>query len=185
MNYERFNSSYSLLFLVIGVVVLPFFLDYLHNKPIVLNGSTWESLAIASALVLLVFWDRQTTYLGIQDNRSLINSGYRSFRKDIFDIRDIKYIYRLPNFFLSWYGSRMVFYINGEDGKLRQTSLREVAYSASTLERFLRRVKEIKSTIELDPEYEKILRGELLFNDPSENTVSIIEKKLKEKGEKL
>ena len=114
---------------------------------------------------------------------TLINSGYRSIGKDTIDIFDIKYIYRYPNFILKWYGSRMVFYIQMPNGKLRQSSLREVNYSNDTLRSFLKRIKKIKPNIELDPEYEKFLQEKLWLEDSSENTIASVEERLREKGE--
>ncbi len=77
----------------------------------------------------------------------------------------------------------MVFYIKMSDGKLRQSSLREVNFSEETIVNFLQRIKQINPNIELDPEYEKIIAGKLEKNSPSENTVASIEARLKEKGE--
>lgn len=132
----------------------------------------------------LIYFSTKREYLEIIDGRTLINSGYREIGKDIIDIRDITYVYRYPNLRLKSYGSRMVIYVKGDDGKLRQSSVREVNFSESTLERFLRRLKQIKSNIELDSEYEAFLNGTLLLTDASNNTVASVENRLTAKGER-
>jgi hypothetical protein len=69
------------------------------------------------------------------------------------------------------------------DGKLRQSSLREVNYLNDRLRDFLRRIRQIEPSIELDPEYEKFLEEKLYLEDASENTVASVEARLKAKGE--
>jgi len=124
-------------------------------------------------------------YLEIQDGRNLLNAGYSDFGDDLLDIHGILYIYRMPQYPLKWYGgSLMVFCLRDEKGNLRCTALRERAYAEKTLRKFLLRIKEIKPTIELDPEYEAFLRGEILLWDASKNTPASVEKRLREKGEK-
>ena len=78
----------------------------------------------------------------------------------------------------------MVFYAQGPDGKLRQSALRERNYSSDTLQAFLKRLKQIKPTIELNSEYEKFLQGKLFIENPSENTAASVEAHLKAKGER-
>jgi hypothetical protein len=48
----------------------------------------------------------------------------------------------------------------------------------------LKRLKQIKPSIELDPEYEKITAGQMFIDDMSQNTVSSVEARLKAKGER-
>ena len=118
------------------------------------------------------------------DKRKIINSGYWDIRKDTVDIFDIKYIYRFPHMIIKGWGSRMVLYVKTEDGKLRQSSIREVNYSNDTLVQFLKRIEEINPNIELDNEYQKIIEGEIEFSDASQNTVKEVEQRLRDKGEK-
>jgi hypothetical protein len=174
------QSIYFILFVIAGFV----YLGYLQNGPYPVDKNTFEGIFFAAALFVIVVAWKVRTFLEIQDNRWLINSGYRTFGKDKIDIFDIKYIYRHPNLRLKWYGSRMVFFIKGADGKLTQSSLREVNYSNDTLRAFLKRIKQIKPSIELDPEYEKFLEEKLYLEDASENTVASVEARLKEKGER-
>ena len=58
-------------------------------------------------------------------------------------------------------------------------------YSNETLLSLLKRLKQIKPSIELDPEYEKFIKGKLFLENPSENTASSIEARLKAKGKSL
>ena len=125
-----------------------------------------------------------TTFVEIEDNRHITNTGYFSFGKDTFDILDVKYIYQIPEFVLRQYGSRMLFCIKMPDGKLRQSPLREQAYSNDTIVALLEQLKQIKPTIELDPEYEKIVSGKMYIDEMSQNTISSVEARLRAKGER-
>lgn len=180
MKKERFKSSMYLVYLALGAIA---FVIYAGNYNDWTFNDYLEGVVLVLGLFLIVFFSTISTYLEIQDNRWLINSGYRTFGKDKIDIFDIKYIYRFPQFILKWYGSRMVFYIKTPDGKLRQSSQREINFSEDKLIQFLKRIKQLNPNIELDAEYEKILNGEMEKNNPSENTVASIEGRLKEKGE--
>jgi hypothetical protein len=180
MKRERFKSSKGL---VIYVAIVASLIVGTANYADWTSYDYLEGGAVAAFLVLLALYSTLTTYLEIHDSRTLINSGYRTFGKDTIDIFDIKYIYRHPEFIIRYYGSRMVFYIKGEDGRLRRSSLREVNFANDTLVRFLKRIKEIRPTIELDPEYEKIIKGEMDLNDASGNTVASVEARLRAKGE--
>ena len=183
MKKERFKSKMQSIYFVLFVIGGFFYLGYLQNGPYSLERNTFEAIFLAVILFGIVFDFKVRTYLEIQDARWLINSGYRTFGKDKIDIFDIKYIYRYPNLRLKWYGSRMVFYIKTPEGKLRQSSVRELNYSNDTFRDFLKQIRQIKPSIELDSEYEKFLEEKLYLEDASENTVASIEARLKEKGE--
>jgi hypothetical protein len=180
---ERFRSKMELIYVPVAGIAGFIYLGYLQNGPYAFDQNTIEGISFAAILLAMVVDWKVRTYLEIQDNRWLVNSGYYTFWKQKFDIFDIKYIYRYPNLRLKWYGSRMVFYIKTPDGKLRQSSLREVNFSNDTLRAFLKRIKQIKPAIELDPEYEKFLEDKLDLENASENTVASVEARLKEKGD--
>ena len=44
-------------------------------------------------------------------------------------------------------------------------------------------MKQIKPSIELDPEYKKFLEGKLFLENPPNNTIASVEARLKAKGE--
>jgi hypothetical protein len=183
MSKERFKSKMTGIYIISVFIVAMIFLGDSQDRQYGLNLDTLEIVALATVLFLFVCYLKWTTYLEIQDCRWLINSGFREFGTDKIDIFDVKYIYRYPNFILKWYGSRMVFYIKAVDGKLQRSSVREVNFSNDTLRRFLKRVKQIKPSIELDPEYDLFLEEKLYLEDTSDNTVASVEARLKEKGE--
>ncbi len=180
MKKERFKSSMTLLYVFVSAVALSVFVaDY---KDWLLNDYLF-AVSISAILLIIVYLSTIHLYLEIQNNRTLINSGYNTFGKNEIDIFNIVYIYRHPEFILKWYGSRMVFYIRIPEGKLRQSSLREINYSNETIIKFLTRIKEINPNIELDHEYKKIIKGEIEKNEPSHNTLKSVEARLQEKGE--
>jgi hypothetical protein len=116
---ERFNSKREIIFVGSAFLISVLILGYAENGLEYLRQAPIESASLILLFsVLIVDW-KLRTYLEIQDRRWLVNSGYYTFWKQRFDILDIKYIYRYPNLVLKWYGSRMVFYIKGPDGKLR------------------------------------------------------------------
>jgi hypothetical protein len=188
MTKERFNRGYRLLALFIvgisGLLVIG------HNEhhlsfSFPLDENTSIVLLLFGAVLFLLLRDLKTTHLEITDSRLLKNSGYHDFGDDIIDIRNIKYIYRVPQFPLAWFGgSLMVIYHTDENGKIRHSALREINYSSDTLKKFLLRMKEIKSTIELDAEYLLILEDKRSFRESSDNTVATVEQRLRDKGEK-
>lgn len=141
-------------------------------------------IAIVAAVTAVL-----NTYL-IIEGHTLINSGYRSFGKDKLDIRHIKYICRQSTFVWKSSGSTMVVYLTDDDGKLRYTALKEVNWKDEMLKRFLLKLLEIKSTIELDPEYKNFLDGKYdesggLKRYHSSGTAQSINEFLKSRGEKL
>lgn len=180
MKKERFKSNMHFVYIVLGAIAVYFWAGGFRSDSL---NNLLVFIVLAGSLFLVAYLSTIRTYLEIQDNRQLINSGYRTFGKDRIDIFDIKYIYRFSNFRLKWYGSRMVFYIEMPNGKLHQSSLREVNYSNDTLRDFLKRIKQIKPSIELDPEYVAFLEEKLYLEDASENTVASVEARLKAKGE--
>jgi hypothetical protein len=184
MSKERFKSKMTGIYIISVFIVAMFFLGDSQDRPYGLNLDTLEIVALASVLFLFVCYLKWTTYLEIQDGRWLINSGFRNFRTDKIDIFDVKYIYRYPNFILKWYGSRMVFYIKTADGKLHRSSVREVNFSNDIMRAFLKRIKQLNPSIELDQEYELFLQEKLYLEDTSDNTVESVEARLKEKGER-
>lgn len=145
----------------------------------------------AALWFLLIYFTNRNTYLEIRDKRTLKNSGYRDIGSDTLDIFDIKYIYRIPAFIWRSWGSLMIIYVKDAKGQLRHSALREVNYSNDTLKRFLRRVKQINPSIELDQEYLDFLDGKYDYEERSfgrwvwsKNTVAGVEARLREKGEK-
>jgi hypothetical protein len=181
---ERFESRNTYIVAVLAFVAAILFLGFSENKLLYFRQDPLVSGGLIFLLIAFGIYLKVTMFVEIQDDRWLVNSGYYTFWNQKFDIFDVKYIYRYPNFVLKWYGSRMVFYIRTPDGKLRQSSLREVNYSNDTLRAFLKRIKQIKPSIELDLEYEKFLEEKLYLEDASQNTVSSVEARLKEKGER-
>jgi hypothetical protein len=181
MKKEHFASSVYLVYIFVAAIAGYFLIGNFTARP--LNDFLFFS-AFAMGTLLLVYLSTIHTYLEIQDNRWLINSGYRTFGKDRIDIFDIKYVYRFSELILKWYGSRMVFYIKTEDGTLRQSSQREINFSNDKIIEFLKRIKQINPRIELDQEYEEIIKGEMETSSASENTVASVEARLKEKGER-
>jgi hypothetical protein len=183
MTKERFQSGYRLIVLTV-VTVLGLLVVGYHEHHVALDRNTLIVITLFLAVIVSTIKDRLNTHLEITDSRLLTNSGYHDFGDVIIDIRDIKYIYRVPQFPLAWFGgSLMVIYHTDEKGGIRHSALRETNYPEDTLKRFLLRMKEIKPTIELDSEYEKILSDKLGFRDASENTVATVEHRLRDKGE--
>ena len=178
---EIYKSNNSLIWLTLGFIGVTYWAGDMLTK------SLHENLIAASLcgfLLLIVYHSSETEHLEIENEKILVNSGYDWFRKQRLNINDIKYIYRKPQFIIKWYGSRMMIITKDSTGKLTESDLREVNFSEGTLIRFLKRIKELNPKIELDPEYEMMLKGELFKNDPSENTTESIEKRLRDKGEK-
>jgi hypothetical protein len=187
MKKERFERSYRFVIMtVVGTACL--FAVGINEHNISLSFPLERNTMIVSSLfvglILLTIRWKITTYLEIQDERMLVNSGYHDFGKDIIDIHDIKYIYRIPQFIVAWYGgSLMMIYHRDEQGGIRHSALRERNYSDETLKKFLLRIKTIKPTIEIDPEYQDFLKGNLRLSQSSKNTVASVEERLKAKGE--
>jgi hypothetical protein len=184
MSIERFQSSPTLIFFVAGCV---FVIGVLGHYEMPDNPHFLEGVVLGVVTVLLVIAFNRNTFIEIREGRTLINSGFYTFMRPELDVRDIKYVYRIPAFLWRSWGSLMVIYIKGDDGRLRQTTLREVNYTNDTLRRLLQRLKALKPTLEFDPEYEAFLRGEYDddggLNRRSENTVASLEARLREKGE--
>jgi hypothetical protein len=68
-------------------------------------------------------------------------------------------------------------YHRDEQGGIRHSALRERNYSDETLKKFLLRIKTIKPTIEIDPEYQDFLKGNLRLSQSSKNTVASVEER--------
>lgn len=187
MKKERFQAGHRFIVVIILATIGLFTIGISeHNLSFdfPLNQNTQIVSLLFLGVIILAVRSQQTTYLEIQDERNLINRGYHDFGKDILDIHDIKYIFRVPQFPLAWFGgSLMVIYSTDNTGELRHSALRERNYSEETLVKFLRRIKEIKTSIELDPEYIAFLDGKIVLRDASENTVASVEERLKAKGE--
>ena len=183
MEKERFTSGYGLISLALVCLSVMFVASYYDGK-LFLNQSGLTAGAIALAGLLLVAWTQKTIYLEIQNSRTLINSGYYDFKKDTLDIHDIKYIYRVPQFIIRYFGgSLMVIYIKDDNGGIRHSPLRERNYPEATLKKFLLRIKALKPTIELDPEYEAFLADKIDLHSASQNSVEGVEQRLRDKGE--
>lgn len=118
-----------------------------------------EGLVIIPIVLLFFTWVRYSTYIEIFNDRQLVNKGYRSFGQDELDIYSIKYIGRAKTFIFKSMGSLMVFFIIDDQGKLRQTALRERAYPTKTLVALLKHLKKINPTMILDEQYESLLDG--------------------------
>ncbi|KND47469.1 MAG: hypothetical protein AB199_03505 [Parcubacteria bacterium C7867-004] len=185
MKKELFRSNLVPIYtsaLLVGVFLIEgYSKDFFHE----LNRQTIFFLLLLLMILLVNIRTFFSTYLEIQDARTLINSGYKTFGKDKIDVLSIKYIYRFSQYVLPWFGSRMNLYILRSDGTLYHNSIREGSYSDEKIKSFLNRIKQIKPSIVLDAEYESFLNGKLELNDASKNTVSSVEKILKEKGEKF
>lgn len=173
MNREYFKASKGILWVTIGgVVLVGWFGDLLHRA----QTEVFISFVLLASIVLLAVRSVTNTYLEIRNKRTLISSGYRNFGKDVIDIYNIFYIGRIPNFPLRQYGSRMVLYIKTSENNIAHASQREVNFSNDTIVSFLKRVKQINPNIKLDSEYEKIINGELLTSDPSENSMEKVDR---------
>jgi hypothetical protein len=181
MKKEYYKSSDFLIYAAIVFIVVMAMLSNFPHKPLI---DLYQFIGLGGIFLLGAYAIEKNIFIKIEDGRRVTNSGYFDFRRDKFDILDIRYIYRHSEFIVKWYGSRMVFFIKMPDGKLRQSALREQAYSNDTIIALLKRLKQIRPPIELDPEYEKILAGQMFIDDMSENTVSSIEARLKAKGER-
>lgn len=189
---ERFGSSLQRLYVILGAIALIFLFGILNERNVkhTLNDYL-VSGGLAAALFLFVYFLTKNTFLEIQNQRVLKNSGYRDIGSDTIDIFYIKYIYRAPAFIWRSGGSLMLIYARDEKGHLKYSALREVNYSNDTLKRFLRRVKQINPSIELDREYLDFLAGKYDYEYrsfgawvPSKNTIASVEARLREKGEK-
>ena len=183
MEKERFTSGYGLIWLtLIGVVAL-LTVSY-RERGFVPNQDTSVMLLLFFGGIILTLIFRTTTYLEIQNSRTLINSGYYDFKKDTLDIHDIKYIYRVPQFIMRYFGgSLMMIYIKDDNGGIRHSAIRERPYPEATLKKFLLRIKALKPTIELDPEYEAFLADKIDLHSASQNSVEGVEQRLRDKGE--
>jgi hypothetical protein len=185
MSYEVFRRSWELLWVVLAANIIIFLLRYSERGAEIFTGDFHVSVFFFALLLVLMLYFTLTTYLAIENNRTLINSGYHFFGTIRIDIQRIKYIYRFPNMRLRGWGSRMVIYLHSDTGTLVSTAVLEAAYSPKTLEAFLRRIKSLNPAIELDPEYEEILSSPhiRIIEDPSDNTVASVEARLRTKGE--
>jgi hypothetical protein len=174
MKKERYRAKNDLLWLtIVAVAVIAWAGDLIHRpfNEILISGG------LLSAMLLIVILSNSTTYLEIQDMRTLVINGYRELGKDSINLFDIIFIGRTKNFPLKQYGSRMVFYIKMPDGSLVHSSQREINFSNKTLIKFLKRIKQLNPRIVLDHEYESMLKGELLSSDSSQNKMEEIDKK--------
>jgi hypothetical protein len=177
MKKERFGARnfYVWLYIVIAAV-LAYAGDIIH-RPL---NEILISLGLIIGLLVIVYVSTATTYFEIQDLSTLIINGYRNFGKDNIPLFDIIFIGRTKNFPLKQYGSRMVFYIKMPDGTLAHSSQREINFSNETLIKFLTRLKQLNPRIELDHEYERIIKGDLLSSDPSNNPMEKLDKRAEE-----
>lgn len=190
MERERFESTKSIIILLAAMYLSFFAIGYFQYGLIYDEHLLYGSIAALLGLLLAyLLW--KNTYLEIEHHRILKNSGYRDIGSDTLDIVDIKYIYRIPAFVWRSGGSLMMIYTKDAHGELRYSALREVNYSNDTLKRFLRRLRQIKPSIELDQEYEDFLAGKYDYEERSfgrwvwsKNTVASVEARLREKGEK-
>jgi hypothetical protein len=97
MGTECFKSKVDSTYVaVLGVITLVY-LGYLQNGAYSLNAVTFEAAGVAGGLILFIYLSKRYTFLEIRESRSLVNSGYKLFRRDEIDIFDIKYIYRYPH----------------------------------------------------------------------------------------
>ncbi|MFM2374711.1 MAG: hypothetical protein RLZZ234_706 [Candidatus Parcubacteria bacterium] len=78
----------------------------------------------------------------------------------------------------------MLIYVRRQDGVIAHSTVREYSYDESTLKRFLARLTELNSNIELDIEYEEFLKGERLLRTKTNNTAQSVEQWLRDKGER-
>jgi hypothetical protein len=184
MKTERYKGGYRL-FLVVLILLIGLIVNGYVNDAIP-SVENLKLLALLGFFILsLVYFSTLNTYLEIQDERTLVNSGYHDFGKDIIAIHDIKYIYRVPQFIVAWYGgSLMVIYHKDTQNGIQHSALRERNYNQDTLKRFLLRIKEIKPTIEIDSEYQEFLKGNLELRSPSKNKVEQVEQRLRDRGER-
>ncbi len=184
MKKERYSGGYRLFIVVLIVLGASLVNGYINTG--VPTAENIEILVVLGVSILLgVYLSTRNTYLEIQDDRTLVNSGYHDFGKDIIAIHDIKYIYRVPQFIVAWYGgSLMVIYHKDTQNGIQHSALRERNYNQDTLKRFLLRIKEIKPTIELDSEYQEFLKGNLELRSPSKNKIEQVEQRLRDKGER-
>jgi hypothetical protein len=182
MATQRFRSSNANNLFLVPSLLLMFVLGY-HERHVQFDQHTFILVLFALGAVLYAFWDSTRLYLEVRDDRTIVNSGYRTFGNDILDIRDIKYIYRARAFPV-WFGpSLMLIYTTDDKGELRHSVVREQPYAQGTLKQFLLRIKTLKPTIELDPEYEAFLTDQIELRDASKNSIASIEKRLRDRGE--
>jgi hypothetical protein len=181
----------AIVYITLTVIAVIFLLGFLEKNIIHTPSDYLVSGGIASLLFLLIYVTTINTYLEIQDQRTLRNSGYRDIGYDNFDILNIKYIYRASAFIWRSGGSLMLIYIRDEDGRLKLSKVREVNYPNDTLKRFLRRITQLNPSIELDQEYSNFLSGKYDDEDrsfgrwvKSSNSIADIEARLHTKGEK-
>ena len=188
MGIIRYKGNYTSVWVTAIAVVSFMVFGYFERG---LDSASMQGVLIGICLILYMSWDSSNTFIKVLENRYVVNKGYKSFSHDKIDIFDIKYIYRVPAFPWKSGGSLLVMYIKYKDGKLKHSALREHNYSNKTLKSILEKLRSVNSSIELDPEYEKFLSGELGPQNPwgfnniaTENTKESVENRLKDKGEK-
>jgi len=112
---------------------------------------------IAVGYLLWLVRERYATYVGVEENRWLINGGQRSFVDDKIDILLIVFVARAPHFIFRSWGGRMVIFFRDDSGRVRQTALPEALYTWHSLQAILKRLVGIKLTIELDAQYQLLI----------------------------
>ena len=190
MDDKKYYANWSLIVTFSVAFTGIFLLGFLERG---LDHDFLEGVVIILLVLGFLIWTKLNTFLQLKNKRTVVNSGYRSFRKDICDVYDVKYVFRVPQFTWKHFGgSLMILYVKGDDGKLRHSIVREVNYKDQTLKEFLKRITTLNPSIELDKQYRDFLEGKLggenqprFVRTPANRTPAQVEELLREKGEKF
>jgi hypothetical protein len=115
-----------------------------------------------TAVLLMMAWDRFTTYVTIENNRWLINSGSNLWgrKTDKIDISSIVYIARGAAFIFRSWGGQAIIYYRVTPHAFKATAFSESVYGEQTLTDILNAVVKIKPSIELDTQYKTLLSND-------------------------